>query len=119
MPGARPDPAVESYIASATPEVRSILDELLALVRTTLPEAQETIKWGRPVFSADHDICYVAKARTHASLGFYRGADLDDSRGLLEGSGRKLRHVKVGVGAAVPRNALRDLLNAARDLATD
>lgn len=119
MTGHRSDPAVESYVASARPGVQAVLRELLALVRQTLPEAEETIKWGRPVFSGGRDVCYLAKAREHATLGFYGGAELDDPAGILEGTGRKLRHVKVGVGADIPRSTLESFLRAAWDASVD
>lgn len=111
-----PDPAVESYVESAESDIRPILDSLLALVRETLPDAEESVKWGRPVFTLERDVCYVAKARAHDSLGFYEGAEIDDPRGLLQGSGKKLRHVKVEVGAPVPEDELRKLLEGAREL---
>ena len=116
MPGDRVDPAVESYVASAPPDVRAILVELLELVLETLPEAATSIKRGRPVFSVGSDLCYLAKARGHATLGFFRGVELDDPAGMLEGSGERLRHVKVRSGAEVPRGALRDFLVDARRL---
>jgi len=33
--------------------------------------------------------------KSHVNLGFYHGASLNDPAGLLEGTGKKLRHVKV------------------------
>ena len=46
-------------------------------------------------------------------VGFYAGAKLDDPAGLLEGSGAKLRHVKVRSVEAVDDDAIRGLLEAA------
>ena len=48
------------------------------------------------------------------NVGFFYGAMLDDSAGLLEGTGKRMRHVKLKPGdpmdAAAPLN---DLINAA------
>jgi hypothetical protein len=47
------------------------------------------------------------------NLGFYYGAQLLDPEDLLEGTGKKLRHVKVREIAEVDRPALRELLQLA------
>jgi hypothetical protein len=39
--------------------------------------------------------CYLAPQRDRVNLGFFHGSDLPDPDGLLEGTGKKLRHVKV------------------------
>lgn len=86
---------VEAFIRQATPTVRPMLRELRRIVREHLPGAIEEIKWGRPVYSLQGIVCYLAAAADHASLGFYRGVDLEDPQRILEGGGKKLRHLKV------------------------
>jgi hypothetical protein len=44
--------------------------------------------------------CYIAVYAAHINLGFYHGASLDDSTGILEGTGKGLRHVKISSVAA-------------------
>ena len=94
-PGKKTAPSVESFIRQAAPPVRGVLRELRALIREVLPDAREEIKWGRPVYSLSRIVCYLAAARDHANLGFYRGVELRDPKGLLQGDGKKLRHLKV------------------------
>jgi hypothetical protein len=38
---------------------------------------------------------YIGVQKSHVNLGFYYGASLPDADGLLEGTGKKLRHVKI------------------------
>lgn len=97
MPSAKKSSKVQidAFIRRASPAVRPILRDLRELVRHELPEAKEEIKWGRPVYSLNRIVCYLAAAEDHANLGFYRGIDLQDPKGLLEGDGKKLRHIKV------------------------
>lgn len=38
---------------------------------------------------------YILPYTSWVNLGFYKGADLPDSDGYLEGTGKKLRHVKI------------------------
>ena len=49
----------------------------------------------------------------HANIGFFHGAALADPEGLLEGSGKRLRHFKVRWGEAVNEEAIKALINAA------
>jgi hypothetical protein len=56
---------------------------------------------------------YIALHSKHVNLGFYRGAALKDRAGLLEGSGRKLRHVKIRDAALVRDPAIAALLREA------
>lgn len=90
-----PEVPVEQFIRNASPTVRPVLQDLRELVRQAIPDAKEEIKWGRPVYSLNHIVCYLAAAGDHANLGFYRGIELEDPKGLLEGEGKKLRHIKV------------------------
>ncbi len=57
--------------------------------------------------------CYLGAYREHVNLGFYHGAALGDPMRLLEGTGKKLRHVKVKTVEEVNRPTLRDLIQAA------
>jgi hypothetical protein len=111
----RPQGQVETFIQRATPPVRPLLRQLRKIVRDTLPGAREEIKWGRPVYSLRRIVCYLAAAKDHASLGFYRGADLRAPNVRLEGEGKKLRHIKVRQAEDIrPRVIARLLRQAAR-----
>ena len=57
--------------------------------------------------------CYVSPQKAHVNLGFFYGADLPDPSGLLEGTGKLLRHVKLRSPADVRNPALLTLLRKA------
>ena len=57
--------------------------------------------------------CYIMPQKRWVNLGFFYGAELPDPNGLLEGTGKRLRHVKVRSLAAVDDPALRTLIEAA------
>ena len=53
----------------------------------------------------------------HVNIGFFHGASLSDPAGLLEGTGKSMRHVKIKPDAAVDTAALEALITAAcRDI---
>ncbi len=60
---------------------------------------------------------YVGAFKTHVNVGFFHGAALDDPAGLLEGAGKRMRHVKIRWGQPVDAEALNGLIAAAcRDI---
>jgi hypothetical protein len=56
---------------------------------------------------------YILPHTRWVNLGFYKGAELDDPRGLLEGTGAKMRHVKVRSVDEAGKPAVRALIEAA------
>ncbi len=114
-----PKVQVDAFINQAPPTVRPVLRDLRELLREELPEATEEIKWGRPVYSLNHIVCYLAASGDHANLGFYRGIELADPRGLLEGEGKKLRHIKVRDREEIRQRWYRTLIRQAAKLDKD
>ncbi|MEQ8313139.1 MAG: DUF1801 domain-containing protein [Gammaproteobacteria bacterium] len=58
-------------------------------------------------------IGYVNVFKQHVNVGFYTGASLDDPEALLQGTGKRMRHVKLVPGEAVNDNALSALITSA------
>jgi hypothetical protein len=62
---------------------------------------------------SDAPFAYVNVFKSHVNVGFFYGARLDDPSGMLEGTGRRMRHVKVKPGADLNSEALSALIDAA------
>src|SRR5215813_4458641 len=60
------------------------------------------------------NICLIVVHRDHVNLLFPRGVDLKDPRGLLEGTGKAMRHVKMFSVADVGRPGVRALVSQAK-----
>lgn len=58
------------------------------------------------------ELCYVAAFNHHINVGFFNGIDLPDPSNLLEGTGKRLRHVKIRQTDALNNPALHDLIRA-------
>lgn len=68
------------------------------LVRTTLPDISEEVKYGGILFaSSGVQFGGVFAYKQHVSVEFGAGALIDDQFGLLEGSGKGRRHLKLRV----------------------
>jgi hypothetical protein len=69
---------------------------------------------GRPTACAeDAAFAYVDAYAEHANIGFFFGAFLDDPAGLLEGAGKRMRHVKLRTNRMPDETALGNLVMAA------
>lgn len=66
-----------------------------AIVARHAPAATLGIKWGQPVWEHNGPFAYARPAAKHLTFGFWRGAELSDPSGVLEGDGGRMRHVKI------------------------
>ena len=81
---------------------------------TELPwERQGNVGYGVGPKKMSEHFVYIMPASQHVNLGFYYGALLEDPRGLLEGSGKNLRHVKVRSLAQARSPELKGLVKRA------
>jgi hypothetical protein len=86
---------ITDYIKNAPPGHREILEVLRVLILDTVEGVVEEFKWGRPVFVKGNEFAYLRDASKHVALGFYKGHLLEDEKGLLEGEGNEMRHIKL------------------------
>ena len=109
------DESVGEVLKDATPEVRQLVEHLRTLVRRAAPQAAERgIKgWKVIAYERNGIFAYIAPYRKWANLGFYKGASLPDPEGLLEGTGKGLRHVRIRSASDIRENALRGLVEEA------
>jgi hypothetical protein len=63
-------------------------------------------------------VIYIAPLKDSANLGFMDGVDLPDPRGLLKGTGKRLRHIKIKTVDDIDAEAFTALLRAAVALHT-
>jgi hypothetical protein len=61
----------------------------------------------------DAAFAYVNVFTAHVNVGFFRGAETADPEGLLQGTGKFMRHVKLDPGRAVDATALMKLIQTA------
>ncbi|MCI4341680.1 MAG: DUF1801 domain-containing protein [Thermoplasmata archaeon] len=64
-------------------------------VRRVAPRAGRTRKWNNDWYAGQDLVCCIAAFRAHVGVEFWCGSTLVDPHGLLEGTGKNLRHVKL------------------------
>lgn len=108
------DPAVALWFNGGSPELRSIAQQWFSRMRQCGRDVRELIHDGCPVACVeDAAFGYVNSFKSHVNVGFFYGALLDDPVGLLEGNGKRMRHVKLQPGRELNATALGDLIQAA------
>lgn len=107
----RRDPAIDEYAASVKGPLGETLTRLVAMVRAAVPSHDELVAHGAPWFCINGEpFCYVVGYTKHVNLGFCEGIRLADPDGLLEGTGKQMRHVKLAPGWEVPLSTLKRLV---------
>ena len=85
-----------SWYSSLDKELGSIAIILREIIYESVPEVKEAMKWGTPVFENKGIICALRAGKGFVALQFYEvGSSLNDPDSILEGTGKKMRHVKI------------------------
>lgn len=87
---------VDEYIAGLEDWQAETITGIRQIILEAAPDSTESIKWAQPVYESNGPFCYIKAFKNSVNFGFWRGVDLKDSAGLLQGSGEKMRHVKLG-----------------------
>ena len=102
------------YLAGQSPKNRAVLRALRGFVKGAAPGLEESVKWGNGCWLKDGSpVAYVYSDTDHVQFGFLRGASLRDPKGLLQGKGQYVRHVKVRRAADIDPGAFGALLRQA------
>ena len=108
------DPRIEAWFSAFTDPLRWMAQTWFERMRGCGADVRELLHDGCPVACVeDAPFGYVNAFKAHANVGFYYGAMLDDPAGLLEGAGKRMRHVKLHPGKELDVAALNDLIAAA------
>ena len=96
---------------------RPAVDALRTVIAAHAPSLVESVKWGNLTYhAADRPAANVAAIlvhKDHVNLQLWGGVELGDPAGLLEGTGKAMRHVKVTTVDDIDRDAVGALLERA------
>ena len=107
---------IDEYVEKAGKQ-KGVVKGLRALVKKTLGGSEEYVNpWKIPSFDSDGTVCGFMTGKEHVTFIFLRGAALPDPEGLLEGTGKSVRHVKVRTVEDLKRPALKKLIVEAAKL---
>lgn len=102
--------SVDAYIKSHRGWQREALQMIRSVIRETVPDITESIKWSQPVFELGGPVCYLKAFNNYINFGFWRGTELTDNAGLLVGDGMKMRHITIGAIADIQKDLFVGLI---------
>ncbi len=112
----------ERLLVNNKPEAQALALDLRSLVRRLVPKAEEKIYrgWGVADYgfgASGRGFMSIGPQKGYVNLYFMNGIDLQDPYGLLEGTGKKLRHVKIRKPEDLKNRSLHALVRQAARLA--
>lgn len=110
-------PTVDEWLDKFPPGQQVIIRELIALARKNMPGVHEFIYHDAVGYSVNDSpfdrICYIApQSKGYVNFGFFFGAALPDPKQLLQGEGKRIRHVKVWTVEEAKNPAVAKLIKA-------
>ena len=116
---------VSEHIKKIPPAVRPIVQAARQTVKAVAPTADEISYQSQPPRSSTYmwkivryavdgaNVVGIGTFPRHSTMFFYRGRELDDGSGLLEGSGKDSRFITLRTPADAARPAVKQLVKKA------
>jgi hypothetical protein len=98
---------IDDYIDGLGDWRADVVRRIRELVDEAAPDAESSIKWAQPVWqSGGGPFAYVKAFPRSVNIGFWRGAQLDDPDGMLQGEGDRMKHVPIRAVDDIPADAI-------------
>ena len=108
------DPAIDTWMREHSGELGLVAQRWFDVVRACGDDVRELLHDGHPTACVgDAAFAYVNACKAHVNVGFFRGAEIADPYGLLEGAGKFMRHVTLSPERGVDATALTMLIETA------
>jgi len=105
---------IQQLIKNNHPEAQKLVYELRKLIKNLVPGSKEKIYKGWGVIDyqlgGSRDFISIGPQKKYVNLYFMRGIELPDPAGLLEGSGKNMRHVKIRSSKDLENKQLHKLI---------
>jgi len=107
-------PDIDAWFDAPNHEIRAMALPWFERMRACGGDVRELMHDGCPTACVeDAAFAYVGAFTAHINIGFFHGAFLSDPLHLLQGSGKRMRHVKIYWGKSVDAAPIGDLISAA------
>lgn len=108
------DPEIEAWFLEHESDLGAIARRWFETMRGCGEDVREILHDGHPTACVvDAAFAYVNAFKSHVNVGFFRGAEIADPSGLLEGTGKAMRHVKLRPDREIDAIALTTLIETA------
>ena len=108
------DPAIDAWMHKHSGELGAIAQRWFEVMRASGDDVRQLLHDDHPTACVDDAAFgYVNVFKAHVNVGFFRGAEIADPHGILEGTGKFMRHVKLRPEQDVDAAALTGLIETA------
>ncbi len=108
------DQAIHAWFDEHRGDLGAVAHEWFEVMRNCGDEVREVLHDGCPTAClGDAAFGYVNVFSLHVNVGFFQGASLPDPSGLLQGTGKFMRHVRLRPDTEADSAALKKLIEAA------
>lgn len=108
------DPTIDAWFKQHAGPLGSIAQHWFQIMRNCGDEVRELLHDGCPTAClGDAPFGYVNVFTSHVNVGFFHGASLRDPAHLLQGSGKRMRHVKLKTATPADAAAISSLIESA------
>ena len=119
-------PALISFLEPYGDDVTQLFLQVRDTVLAKCPEANELIYDSYNAVSCVYTFtqsisdgfCHIASYAQHVNLGFNQGVQLVDSEGKLQGSGKRIRHLRISDAGGLVESGSDSLLDQAIAIAS-
>ena len=110
-----PSQLIDKQIAELGDWRGELLARIRHLIHAAAPDITEEWKWGTAVYTQKGLICAASSFKDHAKLNFFKGAHLDDPKGLFNAGleAKEIRSIDLHQGDRLQEAALQNLIRAA------
>jgi len=107
-------PEIDEWLSGNPPELYAIARQFFASFRQCGSDVDELLHDGCPTVCVEGAAFgYVNVFKSHVNVGFFMGAFIDDPHSLLEGTGKRMRHVKLKPQSDIDPEAVCELIRSA------
>jgi Domain of unknown function (DU1801) len=107
--------AVSSDVSTIVQEQHRYILALDQDVHIVYRAGEKTAAYGIGPKKMSEAYCYIMPQKDYLNLGFFHGTSLPDPDALLEGTGNKLRHIKIRSIEQAKYQSIRNLIIAAKN----
>jgi hypothetical protein len=107
---------LNNYLSSYNSEMGSLARDLRNMILEIVPDLDESIKWKNLFYEKNGFVCAIVVHKDHVNLEFARGTELEDPEEVLEGTGKKIKHIKIRKSSEINSKILKKMIVEAANL---
>lgn len=108
--------ALSEFLEKIPVEQHALIRSLDAVISKAAPALGASLKWGNLTYGGKKNVCSLVSHEDHVNLQVWSGASLNDPGGLLTGTGKDMRHIKIASEADIDAKSIAELVKQAARL---